>query len=82
MEYQILVYVTVIVKYKTTQLFQHDGIPDANITSYQVDLRVANSERLPDLWISVPEEAQIYEQPGYAYVPGSPKSYIYVIGLC
>ena len=45
-----------------------------------MDLRVANSERLPDLWISIPEEAQIYEQPGNAYVEGSAKSTITVIG--
>ena len=60
---------------------QYDGITDVDITSYQVDLRIANSERLPDLWIPVPEDAQLYEDLGNAYVEGSAKSTVTVIGL-
>ncbi|XP_067941196.1 CD109 antigen-like [Watersipora subatra] len=58
----------------------HDGIPDANITSYQVDLRTRNAERLPDLYISVEEFAEIFEQGGTTHVAGSAKSVISVIG--
>ena len=60
--------------------YQYDGIEDWNITSYQIDLRVANSERLPDLWLPVTELAKGYEDRLFVHVPGSPKSYIYVIG--
>ena len=61
-------------------LYQSDGIEDWNITLYQVDLRVANSERLPDLWLPVTELAKGYEDRLFVHVPGSPKSHIYVIG--
>lgn len=59
---------------------QHDGIQDRNITNYQVDLRQANSERLPDLFITVEESHIAPEQRLEVYVEGSAKSYVNVIG--
>ncbi|KAF6025141.1 Tep6 [Bugula neritina] len=58
----------------------HDGIQDRNITNYQVDLRQANSERLPDLFITVEESHIAPEQRLEVYVEGSAKSYVNVIG--
>ncbi|XP_067938571.1 CD109 antigen-like [Watersipora subatra] len=59
----------------------HSGVPDiTNITSYQVDLRTTNSEKLPDLHIPVDEEPQLQEERILRYIPGSAQSTISVIG--
>ena len=64
-------------------VLQFDGISDRNITSYQVDLRISNGEKLPDLWLPVQETAQIFESRFIHYIPDSPVSYVSVIGtLC
>jgi len=61
-------------------IYQHDAIQDRNITNYQVDLRVANSETLPDLWLPVSEDAEAFEQRYMLHIPDSPESFVNVIG--
>ncbi|XP_067928326.1 CD109 antigen-like [Watersipora subatra] len=58
----------------------HYGVPEHYITSKQVDLTIANSERLPDMLLPVDEVVVDPEQRIQNYVPGSPKTRIFVLG--
>lgn len=50
------------------------------MTNYQVDLRVANAERLPDLLIPVKELVVDPEKMIKNYVEGSPQTTLYITG--
>mgnify|MGYP001791247250 FL=1 len=62
-------------------MLQYSGVKDGWTHSYQVDLRTRNAELLPDLLIPVGENPTRYESDYSLYVPGSPKSTIYVMGM-
>lgn len=59
---------------------QHYGVPEHYVTSYQVDLRRTNSEVLPNLYIPINESLIQAERSRQNYVPGSPKSRVFVQG--
>lgn len=59
---------------------QWQGVPELYVTNYQVDLRVANSEKAPDFLIPVKEDVADPELRIMNYVAGSPQTTVYVVG--
>ena len=59
---------------------QYDAVTEQFVSSYQVDLRISNSERAPDFYIPVKEDFVDPEERIQNYVLGSPNSVIYVVG--
>ncbi|XP_067945402.1 CD109 antigen-like [Watersipora subatra] len=58
----------------------YNGAPESYVTSYQVDLTIANSVRTPDLHIPVKEKLVDPEIRLQNYIMDSPKTEIHVIG--
>ena len=83
MLHNLNLFIKCIIKYCIYLLFfllLHYGVKEHYITNIQVDLTIANSEKLPDLYIPVKEAIVDPETRLQNYVPGSPRTRIFVIG--